>query len=137
MARVLIFLLGILPFLWGCSVSADTAAAEQAVPSFHRSLDAGRFAEIYELSSDELKGAASSQEFLALLEAVHRKLGNTKSSEKQSWNINYHTSGTFVTLVYKTAFAEGEASEKFVFRMRGNTATLAGYYINSNALILK
>jgi hypothetical protein len=137
MTRTLILVLGFLLVLSGCSASADTAAAEQAVPQFHRSLDAGRFAEIYEQSSDDLKKVASKQDFLSLLEAVHRKLGNTKSSEKQAWNINYHTSGTFVTLVYKTAYAEGEASEKFVFRMHGSAATLAGYHINSNALILK
>ncbi len=137
MTRAFFCLLGLLFVLLGCSVSADTAAAEQAVPRFHQSLDAGQFAEIYELSSDDLKKVASKHEFLSLLEAVHRKLGNTKSSEKQTWNINYHTSGTFVTLVYKTTYTEGEASERFVFRMRGNVATLAGYYINSNALILK
>lgn len=137
MTRKFILLLGFLLVLSGCSPTADTEAAEQAVPKFHQLLDAGRFAEIYELSSEELKKVASKQDFLALLEAVHRKLGNTKSSQKQTWNINYHTSGTFVTLVYKTTYAEGEASEKFVFRMHDKAAVLAGYHINSNALILK
>lgn len=137
MTRIFILLLALLLTLSGCSPVANTAAAEQAVPQFHQLLDAGQFSEIYELSSEELKKVASKQDFLALLEAVHRKLGNTKSSEMQSLNITYKTSGTFLTLVYKTNFAEGEASERFVFRTHDKVALLAGYYINSNALLLK
>jgi Protein of unknown function (DUF4019) len=121
----------------GCSVAADTAAAEAGVPAFHALVDAGKFEQIYEQSSDDLKKVSTPQDFTALLEAVHRKLGNTRSSEKQGWTINYHTSGTFVTLTYKTMYTEGEAAEQFVFRMQGKSATLAGYHINSNALILK
>jgi hypothetical protein len=64
-------------------------------------------------------------------------LGKTKSAEKRGWNVNYHTSGTFVTLTYKTSYVEGEADEQFVYRLEGTVALLAGYHINSNALIVK
>jgi hypothetical protein len=77
------------------------------------------------------------EDFVALLEAVHRKLGELKSADKQNWNINFHTSGTFVTLTYKTSYSEGDAAEQFVYRIDGGAASLAGYHINSNALILK
>jgi hypothetical protein len=137
MTRTFLLLITLASVLAGCSVSADTAAAEAGVPRFHELLDAGKFVEIYEQSSDDLKKVGTQQDFVALLEAVHRKLGNTRSSEKQGWNINYHTSGTFVTLTYKTVYAEGEAAEQFVFRMQGKLAALAGYHINSTALILK
>jgi Protein of unknown function (DUF4019) len=121
----------------GCSGSANTVAAEQAVSSFHERLNAGQFAEIYELSSDELKKASTQSDFVALLDAVHRKLGDAKSGVDQAWNVNYHTSGTFVTLTYKTVYGEGEAAEQFVFRMQGDSATLAGYHISANALVFK
>jgi hypothetical protein len=137
MTRTFLRLVALAFALTGCSVSADTAAAEAGVPRFHQLLDAGKFVEIYEQSSEDLKKTATQQDFVALLEAVHRKLGNTKSSDKQGWNINYHTSGTFVTLTYKTVYAEGEAAEQFVFRMQGSVAALVGYHINSTALILK
>jgi hypothetical protein len=117
-------------------MSADTSAAEQAVPRFHELLDAGNFIEIYEKSSDDLKTSATQKDFVALLEAVHRKLGNTKSAEKIGWNVNYQTSGTFVTLNYKTAYADGNADEQFVYRLDGKVALLAGYHVNSNAFIL-
>ena len=60
-----------------------------------------------------------------------------QKAERQTWNINYHTSGTFATLVYKTQYAEGEATETFVYRIKDETALLAGYHVNSNALITK
>lgn len=123
--------------LAGCSMSADTKLAEQAVPRFHEMLDAGQFEAIYTASAEDLKKAATRENFVALLEAVHRKLGATKSSNQQGWNVNYHTSGTFVTLNYSTAYAEGEAAEQFVYRLQDKKALLAGYHINSNALIIK
>jgi hypothetical protein len=121
----------------GCSMSADTSLAEKAVPNFHNMLDAGQFDAIYAASSEELKHAATREDFVALLDAVHRKLGATKTSERKGWNVNYQTSGTFVTLGYATTYAEGEAAEQFVYRLQDEKALLAGYHVTSNALILK
>jgi hypothetical protein len=132
------FLLIALAFtLSACSGSADVASAKLAVMRFHELLDASRFTEIFEQSSDDLKKASTQAEFVALLEAVHRKLGDTKSAVDQTWNVNYHTSGKFITLTYKTVYSEGEAAEQFVFQMQGNSAALVGYHINANALIVK
>jgi hypothetical protein len=132
-----IFFLLVAVTLSGCSESADTALAERSVARFHEFLDAGRFTEIFEQSSDDLKKASTQSEFVALLEAVHRKLGNTKSAVDQAWNVNHHTSGTFITLTYKTVYREGEAAEQFVFRMQGDSAALVGYHVNANALVVK
>jgi hypothetical protein len=123
--------------LSACSVAKDAQLAEEAVPKFHEQLDAGQFQDIYEQSGEDLKQAANRQEFIALLDAVHRKLGNTQSATKRGWAVNYVTSGTFVTLNYLTAYAEGEAHEQFVYRLDGQQALLVGYLVNSNTLILK
>jgi hypothetical protein len=123
--------------LTNCSAPADTVSAERAVVKFHELLDASRFTEIFEQSSDDLKQASPQSDFVALLETVHRKLGNTKSAVDQAWNVNYHTSGTFITLTYKTVYSQGEAAEQFLFRMRGDSAALAGYHISANALVVK
>ena len=120
-----------------CSMSADTKLAEEAVVRFHHMLDAAQFENIYAESADDLKKVATQEKLAALLEAVHRKLGITKSSTKQSWNVNYHTSGTFVTLTYATLYEGGDAREEFVYRLQGADARLAGYHINSEALVLK
>ena len=137
MTRSLVVLAALVAALCGCSMSADTTAAEQAVPKFHEQLDAGQFDEIYVQAGDELRKATTQQDFVALLEAIHRKLGNTKSADKTGWTVNYQTSGSFVTLGYKTIFDGGDAQEQFVFRLQDKTALLVGYHINSTALILK
>jgi opacity protein-like surface antigen len=123
--------------LASCSMSADSRLAEDAVPQFHHALDAGDFDAIYEGSANDLKQAASQKDFLDLLEAVHRKLGLSQSSNRQGWNVNYNTAGTFVTLSFQTTYAEGKASEQFVYRLQDGKALLAGYHISSLALITK
>ena len=121
----------------GCSTSKDTELAEKKVAEFHSLLDTKRFGEIYATSADDLRTAAKEQEFLALLEAVNRKLGTVKQADRQAWNVNYHTSGVFVTLTYKTAYTEGDASEQFIYRITDGQAKLVGYHVNSNVLITK
>ena len=131
------FIVAVAVALAGCSMSADTKLAEQAVPKFHEMLDAGQFDAIYAASSDDFKKATTRESFVPVLEAVHRKLGATRSSHLKRWDVRYYTSGIFVTLNYSTAYAEGEAFEQFVYRLQGEKALLAGYHINSNALIIK
>lgn len=137
MPRLLVGLVALVCILCGCSMSADTTLAEQAVPKFHEQLDAGRFDATYADSANEFKKATTQQDFVAFLDAVHRKLGNTKASDKTGWRMNYQMSGSFVTLAYKTTFDGGSAQEQFVFRSQDKAAALVGYHINSTALILK
>jgi hypothetical protein len=120
-----------------CSASANTKQAEAAVQQFHDLLDDGKSTAIYESAGDDLKRVSSEQQFVPLLDAVHRKLGQTKTATRSGWNVNYSTSGNFITLNYQTVYAEGDASEQFVYRMVGDKPILVGYHINSNALILK
>ena len=42
-----------------------------------------------------------------------------------------------VTINYQAQYEKGAASEQFVFRIDGGKALLAGYNINSDALILQ
>lgn len=123
--------------LSACSSSVDTQRADQAVSQFHQMLDTGQFEEIYSTSANDLKGVATQKDFVALLEAVHRKLGNFRSTMQTRWHVNYGTSGTFVSLTYTSVYSEGEAVEQFVYRLDDEKALLAGYHISSNTLILK
>jgi hypothetical protein len=123
--------------LVGCSPAADTKAAEEAVTKFHQGLDAAQFEAIYADAAEDLKKVSSAQTFVPLLTAIQRKLGVSKSTQQQTWRVNYATSGTFITLSYATVFEGGDATEQFVFRISGAQARLAGYHINSEALVLK
>lgn len=123
--------------LAGCSMSADTKLAQAAVVTFHEMLDAGQFEAIYDGAAADLKGVATKEKFVELLQAVHKKLGNTRASDMKGWNTNYSTSGSFVTLTYQTFYTDDEAKEQFVYRLLGDKALLAGYHVESNAFITK
>ena len=125
-----------LAFLTGCSVGADTKDVEAAIPVFHRQLDAGQFDRIYADASDELKRGTTQSDMVQLLSAVHRKLGVFRSGKGAEWNDNMTTNGHFVTEVYSAQYARGTATESFVYRVSGPRPLLAGYHINSTALIL-
>lgn len=118
-----------------CSFSDDTALAEAEVSRFHDALDSRQFAALYENAGAELKAVSTESDFVALLGAVHRKLGDVSASNKVSWHVNYHTSGTFVTLGYDTMFTNGKGSEQFVYKLEDDRAVLVGYNIHSNDLI--
>lgn len=55
---------------------------------------------------------------------MNNKLGSVKKAEKNGWNVNFHTSGTFVTLGFKTEFEKGSGAERFVFRVADGRAAL-------------
>ena len=122
--------------LTSCSLSADTKAAEQSVDNFHRMLDAGQFDAIYDGTTDTFKQATSHDDFVRLLEAVHRKLGNSRSSKEVNWSVFSGTSGSRVNLFYKTDFEKGTAEETFAWTLDSNQPKLIGYRINSNTLVV-
>jgi hypothetical protein len=107
--------------------------ATAAVERFHQRLDSEQYAAIYLDTDDTFRKATSEKEFTQLLSAIHRKLGATQSKQSAGWNVTT----TSTSVVYRTKFAEGEATEQFRWRMDNGKAWLLSYNINSNALIVK
>lgn len=128
-------MLAALLFLSACGSSESITQAEAQIYPFREMVAAKKFSQIYAESSPELKKAINEKDFVALLAAVERKLGNVKQSTKTRWHVSFHTSGTFVTLVYDTQFFGGAANESFVFHVVESKPLLAGYNISSLALI--
>jgi Protein of unknown function (DUF4019)/NTF2-like N-terminal transpeptidase domain len=120
-----------------CGGKQQIANAETAVTQFHAQLNAGNFDQIYTDSDAAMKNASSQEKFVALLDAIHRKLGAAKSANRQSFFMNYGTSGKFLRLTYASQYDADNATEEFVFRVDGNNVRLAGYHINSEALVTK
>jgi hypothetical protein len=125
------------PFLIlaGCSTGAEVPAAERAAASFHAQLDSGRFTAIYAESSDEMKRTTSPQDLVRLLEAVHARLGRFRGGRTASWNDSRTSAGRFITLDYAASYERGAAEENFVFRIDDGRAALAGYHVDSKALV--
>ena len=123
--------------LGGCSFGKDVPVAEKAVDAFHTQLNAGQFDAIYNEGGAALKAATTRADMVALLNAVHRKLGGFKSGKTQGWNDNVTTDGHTITLSYAASYQNGAADEQFVYRLTGGQAQLVGYHVNSNQLILR
>jgi hypothetical protein len=121
--------------LAACSPGSDVPAAERGVAAFHAALDSGRYGEIYAASSAEMKQTTSVQDFTKLLEAVHGRLGRFRAGTTRSWNDSRTTSGRFVSLDYAATYERGGAVENFVFRIDDARAALAGYHVDSRALV--
>jgi len=124
----------VLAGLVGCSSGEHMATAEQGVAEFRQLMQSGQFAQVYAGGSEELRKSASEAEMVRILAALNSKLGSVKKAEKNGWNVNFHTSGTFVTLGFKTEFEKGSGAESFVFRVADGRAALVTYNVNSPAL---
>ena len=121
--------------LAGCSFGKDIAAADAGVSAFHASLNAGDVDRIASTADPELGASPSRVEFGKLLEAVHRKLGIFVSGNRTGFNDRADLQGHFITVVYASTYQRGAAQETFVFRVSDGRAKVAGYNINSAALI--
>lgn len=122
--------------LSACSLGKDIPAAAAAATHFHQQLDAGKFAETWQDAAPDLRGATPRDKWLALLDAVHRKLGKFRSAKTVGTNDNINTSAHFIVLNQQAQYEHGAAQEEFVFRITDGKAALAGYHVNSDALIL-
>jgi hypothetical protein len=131
-------ILGLCFFLGSCSSTGNKQIAQEAVTQFHSQLDAEQYHTIYAGSDEKLRHASSESDFVALLEAVHRKLGKVQQANLQSFQVGWFAGqGQVVTLVYNTRFVDSTAAEKFVWHINGDQPLLVGYFINSNALITR
>ena len=119
------------------STIGDVTSARNAVVHFHQELDKEKYAEMYAEAAPELRKATTQEDFLALMSAVHRKLGMVQDATQTRFNVNWTTSGTRVELHYQTKFSGGNAAEVFTWKTGGDHSTVMGYHINSNALITK
>lgn len=124
--------------LGGCGgITQGKGAADAGVVAFHQQLNAQNYGAIVAAADPGLFQSTSKTDTKALLEAVHRKLGNTTASQNAGWNVRTFNMVTTVVLTQNTKFEKGGGTETFVFRMRGKQACLLSYNINSRELILK
>ena len=124
--------------LSSCSSTKNVALAQQNVEQFHSQLNSEHYTAVYAACDEKFHQATSESDFVKLLQAVHRKLGNVEGSSLRNTGVAWFAGqGATVTLLYETRFAEGTGIEKFVWHMKDNGAALYGYNINSNELVTK
>jgi hypothetical protein len=120
----------------GC-FGADAELAGRSVDTFHAQFNEAAYREIYAGGSDEFKRATKEADWVALLEAVRRKLGRVVEAKQSSIHVTTGTFGTAVNQTYSTRFTDGAATESFSWAIRNGKAILVGYRIESPQLITR
>jgi uncharacterized protein DUF4019 len=123
-----------------CAGVAAKGEAETRVASFHGMLDAERYSEIYGGADELFKNATTEAQFTEILRAVHRKLGvvvSTAQTNFTSRDLAGTSAGSYISMTYKTEFAEGPATESFNWRVVDGKVHLVGYNIQSSLLITR
>jgi hypothetical protein len=120
-----------------CGAQKDLAAADTAAARFHQQLDSQDYVTIYVQADQKLRDATKQDDFVALMTAVHKKLGTVGNAARKTFFVNYNTSGSQIRVNYATKYGQGNAEEEFVWSKKGDNLVLLGYHINSNALIVK
>ena len=121
-------------FLCSCGLSTAKPTAEKAVETFHQEYNDKKNAEIYSSADAAFRSAAKEAEYNNFIQTVRSKMGVYKSSTESGYRTNATTSGTFVTLHYKSQFEHSEGTEDFTFVISGGTAKLQRYDVNSPLL---
>jgi len=127
-----------LTVLTACASGKNVQNAAKSVEQFHSQLNTEQYQVIYAAADDGLHKATNEADFVAFLQAVHKKLGNVQTSQRTNFQVGVSTGqGSTVNLVYDTTFEQGTGTEQFLWHIRDNQPVLLGYHINSNALVLK
>lgn len=116
--------------LAGCNMGQDMAVTDAAIADFHAKFGAGDSAAIVAAGGPELKSGG-----VELLDTLHAKLGAFKSSQRQGFNDNYNNGTHTFTATYASVYANGPATEDFVYRFEGGKPVLIGYNVKSKALL--
>ena len=131
----LAFILGLIALASSCSLGKGKELGEGGVVQFHNQFNALQYKQIYAGASEAFRKSATEADVIALFETLHTKLGNMKQSTQSGWQVNSTDVGTTVSLDYSTDFAEGNGTEKFVFLVTGEKASLFNYNVNSPLLV--
>jgi hypothetical protein len=123
----------------GLTGATQTAAGEHAVQRVHALLDAGDGAQIVTEADPLFTSKSSAAVATQFFHDLHAAFGAVQSSSLNTWMVNQQlttdVSATFLRMDYRTQFAAGPATETFTWRIDGDRMLLAGYHIDSAAVL--
>ena len=113
--------------LLSCSTTTNRDIAEKAVETFHAQYNSQLFETIELSAAAEFKGVGGSGK--AYLEKVHEALGRVTSSSQATGSVQNQAGEAVINLMYITEFANSQAPETFVFRVKDKRARLIFYEV--------
>lgn len=125
-----------LALLAACNPMEELEDADREVARFHRQLDARDFEGIWNASHDNFRAGQPQADYAAFMVAVRDKLGEVEGTEREGFNINTNNGVTTITVAMSTEFAQGPATETFIFLRDGEDLRLLNYNVDSRALVV-
>ncbi|EAY9565615.1 type IV secretion protein Rhs [Salmonella enterica subsp. salamae] len=122
----------VLFLLCGCS-PVDVEPARQEVNSFHDLYQAGKYTDIYIITSSDFQAATSEKNFINIMnEAKEKHLGTYKKSTLKTERITHSLfSNNEVSLIYFSEYSKRIVQEIFVFELEGKKVKLKSYRYDS------
>jgi hypothetical protein len=119
-------LLALLVVLAGCHPVQDYSVVDSAVDLFHQRLASSEDDTIYRDAGVDFQRSIDLETNRKFLGQIRRRRGMPGRATRTSFDIQ----GAVVTAKYQTSFANGDATETFVWRLQDGKATLLGFTID-------
>lgn len=134
MGRILVLIVCLV--LTACGgMNEDATAARVSVSDFRSYVSSGDHGAIYAMSDPLYRKTVTRQQHDKLFSLLKKRMGDFDTATETGWKVNYTTEGQFVVLTYNARFSKGEGAETFTWKVTDGKPTLAGYNINSPALL--
>jgi len=121
--------------LAGCNPIKSTATADKGVVDFHTLYDAKDYEGIYDAAHADFQNSQPKEEILGFMAKMREKTGAVKTTQRTGWEAKTFNMETDVVVVYQTDFENGPGQETFTFRIKDETASLRGWYLQSPLLL--
>lgn len=113
--------------------AAPAQTTESATRDFRAHCARREYDQVYASAAPEFRSAASQDIFVAMMRTISNKLGRWESA-KDLGEKKVQGQDAEVMLGYQSRFANGDATEQFVWRRDGEKVLLVGYHIHSPTL---
>jgi hypothetical protein len=120
---------GILILSVSCSTTTNRDLAESAVETFHSQFNSQLYDSIELAAADEFK-----KDGRAYLKKAHDLLGKVTSTNQVTGSVQNMADEAQISLVYLTDFANEQAPETFVYRVKDRRARLVFYEVAAKGL---
>lgn len=118
-----------------CATAATEAAVGDAAAVSHRDYSRGSYRDTYVAGDPEFISDVQLENWLSLLKKTKSQLGDVRSSTKRSYVYSASPQrGLVAATVYQTVFENGEAEERFLWRVDDRSPKLLSYSITSPQL---
>ena len=105
----------------------SAAAAEREIDALHGLYDAQQFGTIYRDGTAGMRLLSTLDQAVAFYQKSFERLGRVQGSKTASWSRGATNGMDSITVVRKTRFERGSATESFTFVEKAGKIVLAGY----------